>query len=191
MASVDRWRLFVAVPIGDGLRETLAGAVDGWRDRHDLVGLRWSAPETWHLTILFLGATDHEAVPRLVRELEGVAARHAPIAVSTGGLGGFPSAARARVAWYGVEDPDRRLRRLADDVRGAFAPGEPARFRAHITLGRAKDEPIDLRPWIAAARPPAGTLSVAEVALMRSHLGRGPARYETVATLALGASVHA
>lgn len=186
----DRWRLFVAVPIGARLRASLVAAVAGWRPRADLEGLRWSEPDAWHLTLHFLGGADPADVQRITASVADVAASHAPMRLSTGGLGAFPSAGRARVAWYRVADPERRLRRLADDVRSALAPDEPGRFRAHVTLARARSEPVDLRPWIGEAVAPVGRLDVDEVRLMRSHLGRGPARYEILATARLGAAVH-
>lgn len=187
----ERWRLFVALPIGQELGASLATAVDGWRDRPDLGGLRWTDPAAWHVTLHFLGATEPRAVPGILRALEDVAATHASMRLATGALGGFPSAGRARVAWYGVADPAGLLRRLADDVRSALAPDAANRFRPHLTLGRARGEPIDLRDWIADTDVPSGALAVDGIRLMRSHLGGGPARYETIAALRIGAAVHA
>ena len=61
------------------------------------------------------------------------------------------------------------------------------RFRAHITLARARREPIDLRAWLAeaATSAPEGELTVDHVQLMRSHLGPRGARYETLESLEL------
>ena len=191
MSTTGRWRLFVAVPIGEELRSALAASLHGWRSRPDLDGLRWTDSSAWHLTLHFLGATDPSDAERISADLARVAAAHEPMRLATGGLGGVPSAGRARVAWYGVADPERRLRRLAADVRSALAPDDPGRFRAHVTLARARSEPVDLRGWIGSAEPPEGRLEVGEMLLMSSHLGRGPARYETVATVPLGARVHA
>jgi 2'-5' RNA ligase len=186
----ERWRLFVALPIGEELRASLATAVDGWRDRPDLGGLRWTDPAAWHVTLHFLGATEPEDVPGILRALEDVAATHAPMRLATGALGGFPSAGRARVAWYGVAGPAGSLRRLADEVRRALAPDEATRFRPHVTVARARGEPVDLRGWIADADAPSGELAVDRMQLMRSHLGGGPARYETIAAVPIGAAVH-
>ena len=190
MSPDDRWRLFVAVPIGDELRDVLASAVQRWRDRPDLAGLRWSDPEAWHLTLLFLGATDPSHVASIASTLDEIAPGHDATTLEAGGLGGFGSAARARVAWYGVADPDNRLRNLARDTRAELAPDEPSRFRPHITLARARNEPVDLRPWIADAAAPTGRLAVDEVRLVRSHLGGGPARDEPLHGAPLGARVH-
>ena len=187
----ERWRLFVAVPIGDELRASLAEAVDDWRDRPELRGLRWTDPVAWHVTLHFLGDTDPAAVRRIVRGLEEIGGGHGSMRLVTGSLGAFPSAGRARVAWYGVSDEADQLRRLADDVRRALAPDEAVRFRPHVTLARARGEPVDLRAWVRAGGGPAGQLEVTEMRLMRSHLGRGPARHETLETVPLGAAVHA
>jgi len=181
----ERWRLFVAVPIGDELRTVLAEAVDAWRQRPDLDGLRWTDPAGWHLTLAFLGATEPETVPGVVSAITSVTASHAPMTLEGGVLGGFPSARHARVAWYGVDDPEARLRGLASDVRAAIGVDRGAPFSPHLTVGRARGRAVDLRPWIAEVRPPVGRLDVRRVELLRSNLGPGPARYETIASVEL------
>jgi 2'-5' RNA ligase len=181
------WRCFVAVPLGDDVRAALGAAVDGWRALDDLAGLRWANAAGWHLTLAFLGVVDPGTVPAIEAAVAATAARHRPWRARTGGLGGFPSAARARVAWYGVADPDGRMAMLATDLHAALGMDVPGPFRAHVTLARARRDPVDLRGWIAAASDPQGELRVDRLELMRSHLGGGPARYETLATAALGA----
>ena len=181
--SDERWRCFVAVPIGEELRADLKAAVDPWRD---LGGLRWTDPVGWHVTLAFLGSVDVDRVPRLAGSLAPVAERHAPISLATGGFGAFPSPRHARVAWYGVEDADGRIERLAADVALALGLEAPRRFRPHMTLARARRQPVDLRSWLASASAPEGRLAVDRMELMRSHTGRGLARYETLATIALG-----
>jgi 2'-5' RNA ligase len=184
----ERWRCFVAVPIGESLRAGLRAAVDPWREDPALTSMRWTAPEGWHLTLAFLGAIDAESVPELVERLETVAAAHPPSRSATGGLGAFPTPARARVAWYGVEDGERRLARLASAVAVALALDVDGSrpLRPHLTLARARRQPVDLRPWLASASAPAGVLVTDRIELMRSHTGRGPARYETLAAMNLG-----
>lgn len=181
----DAWRCFIAVPLPDELRRELRLAAEGWRERPDLAGLRWTDPDGWHVTLAFLGRVDADQVPRLRESLERALADRRATSQVTGGLGGFPSAGRARVAWYGVADPDRELRDLARTVRAAVGLPSDDPFRAHVTLARARSGPVDLRAWIAEADPPAGALSTHAAELMRSHLGRGPARYETLARVSL------
>lgn len=184
--SEARWRCFVAVPLPDELRTRLAAAVAGWRSRPELAGLRWVEPAGWHVTITFLGATDPAAVPAIDAGVAAIAAGHTPWIASVGGVGAFPSPSRARVAWYGVSDRDGRLSELAADLRSALAIEHAGPFRPHVTVGRTRRAQLDLRDWVANASAPAGTLAIDRLELMRSHLGGGPARYETLATTLLG-----
>ena len=177
----ERWRCFVAVPIREALRADLRTLVDSWRD---LDGLRWTDPDGWHITLAFLGPIHAASVPVLTERLTSVAVQSA-MSFPTGGLGAFPTPARARVAWHGVEDTDGRLARLASDVARALDLRVTQPFRAHITLGRSRRRPVDLRTWLASASAPESVLEVDRIALMRSHIGGGPARYETLGTIPL------
>jgi 2'-5' RNA ligase len=90
------------------------------------------------------------------------------------------------VAWYGVSDPHGQLATLAGDLRATLGLDDGGRFSPHVTLARARREPVDLRGWVAGASAPGGELLVDRLALMRSHLGDGPARYETLASASMG-----
>ncbi len=181
----ETWRCFVGAWIGPTLRRDLTASVERWRERPDLAGLRWAAPDSWHVTLAFLGDTDPDDIRVLQARLARVAARHGPMRLPTGGLGAFPSPARARVAWYGVGDPGGRLSALAADVtRGSGL--EPDTFTGHVTLGRSGRQRLDLRSW-TAEEAPAGSLAVSSIELVRSRPG-GRARYEPIATFALGPS---
>jgi RNA 2',3'-cyclic 3'-phosphodiesterase len=186
----ERWRCFVALPIGDELRRRLDDAVAGWRDRPDLAGLRWSEPAGWHITLAFLGATEPRAVPGIVDALERVAAAARPGRIDAGGLGAFPSRRQARVAWYGLHDPERRIGFLADAVREALKMDPEERFHPHLTLARARREPVDLRAWIAEESGPPGVVEIERVELLRTHLRRGPAHYEVLGSIRLVVSSH-
>lgn len=178
----ERWRCFVAVPIGKRLRADLRTALREWRSGPDL---RWADAERWHVTLAFLGSVEAASVPELIERLVPLEQTHAATSLRTGGLGAFPSPARARVAWYGIADEEGRLARLAADVAVAVGLDASQPFRPHVTLARARRRPVDLRTWLANASAPEGVLEVSRLELMRSHVGRGPARYETLATIPL------
>jgi RNA 2',3'-cyclic 3'-phosphodiesterase len=182
------WRCFVAVPLGELLRSELARAAAGWRTQPPADALRWAEPDAWHLTLAFLGSVDPDDVPAIAAAVRRAAAAHEPTEVVTGRLGAFHRPGSARVLWYGVADADGRLAALAGDLADALALPDDGPFRPHVTLARARHHPVDLRGWIeaAAASAPEGRLVVDRIALMRSHLGEGPARYETLATFTLG-----
>jgi 2'-5' RNA ligase len=183
----ERWRCFVALPIGDELREALAVTVEAWHDRPELPGLRWTDHESWHVTLAFLGHRPAEEVSRIAATLQDVTARHGPMELSGGKMGAFPSAARARVVWYGIVNADGSLKHLARELRAALDVDTAQPFRPHITIARAKREPVDLRSFLAGERGPSMIWRATRVDLMRSHLGRGPARYELIESAALGA----
>jgi len=183
------WRCFWAVPLPSELRDALAEFVaelravatveDAWR---------FTAADSWHLTLAFLGAVEPDAVEPMVSRVAAVVRNHRPFEASAMGLGGFPRGGRARVLWYGV-DGGGGLADLARDVRAAAGLGEEQPWRAHVTLARARDRRG--APLPASAEPPAGIIHVDEVVLFRSHLGTGPARYEALHRMALGAPVGA
>ena len=190
--SPETWRCFVAVPVHDDLRVGLATAVDRWKREPGAPNLRWTDPEGWHVTLAFLGATDPVAVPGLRRALESATADLppplSPIQVRTGPLGAFPRAAEAQSVWLAIEDPLRQLKDLAYAVQTACLPQEKwRRLRPHLTLGRSRvrrGEPLE--SWLATRTFPPTEFPVEDVVLFRSHLGRGPARYEELARLPLG-----
>jgi RNA 2',3'-cyclic 3'-phosphodiesterase len=186
---IERWRCFVAVPLHGTLTARLVDAVARWSVDPRTIGLRWVEPDALHLTLAFLGDIDPTQVPAHRRSIEGVAARHSAVTVPTGRLGAFARPGSARVLWYGVGDVQGALGALAADLADALgleAVDEP--YRPHVTLARARRGWLDLRGWIgeASASAPEGRLSVAALDLMRSHLGRGPARYERLASVRLG-----
>jgi 2'-5' RNA ligase len=138
------------------------------------------------VTLAFIARTDAATVPGLVAELRRAARSFARFGLATGGLGAFPSRGRARVLWYGVVDPRRELRRLARAVADACALPDEVRFRGHVTLARARERDGADVADLLDADAPAGRLPVERVVLYRSHLGRGPARYEALADIPLG-----
>jgi RNA 2',3'-cyclic 3'-phosphodiesterase len=186
----ERWRCFVAVPIGDGLRGRLAAAAETWRAHPDAAGLRWSDPASWHLTLAFLGLVPAADVGRITGAIERVAGGPAPMRLATGGLGAFPSPRRARVLWYGVADPERRLAALADALAAALDLQAADPFRPHLTLARAGGRSVSVIDLVAHADAPRGRIDIDRIDLMRSHLGGGPARYERLASVRLEVATH-
>jgi 2'-5' RNA ligase len=191
--DVDRpWRCFWAVPIPETLRVSLANAVASMRTDPDVeADWRFADEGGWHVTLAFLGATQASFVGPLVDRVSDAIRDVAPFEVTTGGLGGFPSGRRARVLWYGVADPDRRLRDLANRVQAAAGLDDGTPFRPHITLARARDRRGVTAVELLANEAPVGSVPVPGVTLFRSHLGHGPARYEVLAEAPLHAPVGA
>jgi len=176
-------RLFVAITPPATARAEIDAAVAPLRAARP--ELTWSSPQSWHVTLAFLGEVDEAVAPRLAARLERAAGRHPRLELSAAGAGAFPTAPRARVLWTGVRGDQEVLRAMSDSVAagarraGAPPPGERRRFRAHITLARCR-KPADVRPLVTALADYSGPAWTADrIHLIRSYLGPQP-RYESL-----------
>ena len=181
-------RLFVAVNLPPAIRERIY--VDTAPLRAAATAVRWVGAPSLHVTLKFLGHHDDALVGEFGRALAMAAATHPPLEVRTTEVGAFPNFRRPRVVWVGMTGADA-LSALALDVDLAFAgfgvPRETRPFRAHLTLGRVKDEMTPAQSTAlataAGAVRPARAFSIRTVDLMRSEPGPGGSRY-TVLTAA-------
>ena len=181
-------RLFVAVDPPAPAREHLAAALAG------LAGApgepSWTAPERWHLTLVFLGAVPDRHVPDLVATLGPEVGSGAPGRLRLAGAGRFGSARRPQVAWIGLDGDVADLTdlavRLARQARRLRLEVEDRPFRPHLTVGRWRPgRPADgtLVERLAGYRGPEWPVDA--VRLVESRLGGRPA-YEELATWPVG-----
>lgn len=179
----ERWRCFVAVPIADEVRTTLAQYVDELRREPWADDWRWTDPASWHITLAFLGSVSSASIPELAATLDDVASRHTPLTVETGSPGAFPSLRRPRVLWVGVRDQTGALSDLATDVQAALGVLIASPFVGHVTLARsARTGGLDLAT--NATWGPSVRLEVGEARLYRSNIReRG---YDVIHTACLG-----
>lgn len=116
--------------------------------------LRFGSPEQWHITTAFYGEVAESLLPPLVERLGRAAARTPALTLRLHGAGTFPRQAnRARVLWIGVAGDVAVLSRLADRCAAAGRRSgvamEDRPFRPHLTVARARRDPVDLRDTIA------------------------------------------
>jgi len=181
-------RLFIGIPLSPAVVAELASITARLQSKAG--SLRWTGPESWHITLQFLGNTSQEKLGCLVARLGDV--RFAPIAVRLENLGMFE---RSGVFFAGVAVTPE-LVSLAQRVNAAtsicgFVPeGRP--FRPHITLARAKGQgrARSLRALEAGIHgQPAFTRFFAkEFLLYESHLSSSGSRYEVRARFPLDRS---
>lgn len=189
-AARDIPRLFVAVPLGEEARasvarlveEVQAGAEAAARGQRSQV--RWVRMDGLHVTLRFLGPTPEERIAELTAIVDNAAESIAPFRVSIRGAGAFPTPRRPRTLWLGIDEGATALAAVArrfDELLGkAGWPTNDRPIRAHLTLARAdgrREGPAvaDLLATHAAGFEtefPADRL-----VLFESVTGGGPARY--------------
>jgi 2'-5' RNA ligase len=142
-------RLFIAIPVPEEVRAALAAALEPVRARFR--GGRWQSPDTWHLTLRFLGDTPVGDLPLIERAVRGAAAAGSPFRVALGEAGSFEHRRGGRVAWVGLAQGGPEAAALAGRLAAALAPGEPAGPPPQIHLTIARDAPDGLVPAMTAA----------------------------------------
>lgn len=179
-------RLFLALAVAGEVKARLAAALAPLSERADEV--RWTRPESWHVTLAFLGTVDDQRVSDVVAATRRGTAQAAtgPIRLELGAAGHFGR----RVLWLGVVDrPDGSAARLGgalqDQLVAADLPCDPKPVRPHLTLARPRGQrrlPRELPGEVPAVT---AAWEVGEVTLYRSLLGRGGARHEALAAAPL------
>ncbi len=193
-------RLFVALDIGNGIREHIARFLDGV---HGFApDARWVRAESLHVTLKFIGERPEEAVREIKTALQGI--EMSAITINIRGYGFFPTARAPRVFWIGVE-AGAELGALAASVDEKLSqlkiPKEEHAYNAHLTLARAAGGSGALR-WRkgdgpnrvfqrlqekmqALPTPEFGTMAAREFFLYQSQLGRGGSKYTKLAAFPL------
>jgi 2'-5' RNA ligase len=152
---------------------------------------RWTKSANVHLTLKFLGDVNEEDLTGLEDVLKAVSGRHAQFVVEPLGIGAFPSSRKARVVWAGVDEGAEALRALALDLQDSTSWLDRGReireFTPHITLGRARNEPISLPETRASYE---GRFVTEHIELIRSVPGEDGLTHETLSRYALRPTPH-
>ncbi|EGG76010.1 UPF0097 protein [Gluconacetobacter sp. SXCC-1] len=162
-------RLFIGLELPPSISLALADL------RGSLPDVAWTAPESWHLTLHFIGEVTQ---PHQLEEIHhALCAIHAaPPLLELAAPGLFETHGRpARdVLWIGCA-PDPALLHLRSRVRAVMNRILPAtvpnsrRFVPHVTLGHLHNPGPELRQrWLATALPASQPQTVGHFTLFRS-----------------------
>jgi 2'-5' RNA ligase len=188
----DILRLFIAVPLSEEVKAVLQTQQDTLKTHlaaHDKA-VRWTKSEQWHLTLVFLGATNAERLPHIQKAMEQAAKPIKTFRLETTSLGAFPSLQRPSVLWLGVAGEVAMLQtlqlRLNEALTGMTEP-EDKPFKPHLTLARLKQFGLgkDVMEAFANTSEPQQSWTVNELRLYRSILKPGGADYEVLYTVQL------
>ena len=194
MPRLETIRAFVAVNLSIEATQAVVEKRRGLLPEVEKLPMKvsWVPPSNLHVTMKFLGDIDRELGDGIASALAKAGTEIEPFEVSVGEWGSFPSAAKPRVLWVGVEDPSEGLTALHEAVERHLGElgfkKEKRSFHPHITMGRVRKGREDLSPLFEEARDDRSVSSrVEEVVLYESRLMRSGAEYRILGRASLKA----
>lgn len=172
-------RLFIAAQLPETVLEALAEESGMLRG---CVRGRYVSPDSYHVTLAFLGDVESGRVNAVADALEEGCVGFSSFEVSLGEFGSFGRRSKATL-WQGFRE-EGALPELACSVRNRLEAAGIAfdgkAFRAHVTLMRAADLKEGVLPMPESAQ---GTIK--HVTLFRSDLSGSRPVYEPLHTVCL------
>jgi 2'-5' RNA ligase len=139
-------RVFLAVPPDPAWLDSARALLD--RARRDSPPASWTRPESWHMTLKFLGEVSKETAEAFARAIDPALAAASSGSLAPGGPLLLPGRGRPRVLGVGFAAGSAGLAPLSAVASAAAAAfrrlgGEPETraFRPHVTFARVR------RPW--------------------------------------------
>ncbi len=171
-------RLFVAIDFPPDIKLSLSRLCGG------VPGVRWVAPDNFHLTLRFIGEVDEPTAAGIAAALRRVEAPRFRLTLA--GVGQFGG----HTLWVGVEQNSALLclQNAIENALKGIAPATDDRpYRPHVKLAHSRRR-RGLRSFLGEhdgfrAEP----FEVNEFSLMESHLGEHGATYEHRADFVLPA----
>jgi 2'-5' RNA ligase len=171
------------VPVPDDVRERLHADLEPYR--RAFVDVRWLEPATWHVTLVFVGSARVALVTTLTVACDEIAGAWPPFRFGIAAGGGRIQRGDG-VAWVSGRTNAHRVIEVADDLERTIERGPAGSLRprramsAHLTVARRAHERLVASMREQAHGPLRAEWLVDRITLMRSHLGRTGAAYETI-----------
>lgn len=169
-------RLFIGIPMASAVTAELAVLIA--RLRVHAASLRWPAPESWHITLQFLGPTSPEQFACVAQRLRAL--RHPPVPLRIESLDIFEGVG---VFYAGISTTPELLT-LQQSVTRTTAPcgfvPETRPYHPHITLARSKGgrgDVLALRSHLGPS-PVFTRFAASEFLIYESLLGSAGSRYQ-------------
>jgi 2'-5' RNA ligase len=186
-----RFRLFLAGTLPADFIEQVVDQLGSVRAVYPQI--KWTAAETLHLTLVFLGSVEETHLPGLTHDLTEVAHRHRPVGLQLSGMETFGPPRAPRVLAASLAGEIDGLQALVEDARrrlAAFLPPEPERpFRPHLTVARSRShggDPMLGRCRAALTQSVTGAFRLERIGLFRSETRPGGAVHTALQTWTLG-----
>lgn len=185
-------RIFISIELPEEARTALSGVQKDFEKCSP--DIKWVKPGNIHLTLKFLGDIEDEIAENITSIMRKICSRFPPFILTIQGVGMFPNVRSPRVLWIGLDGNDV-LSALQREVEDGLEPlgfkSEKRKFTPHLTLGRFRSsigKDCLRKVMEGQANNRFGTISVLSVALMRSDLHPGGARYTKISEAFLSGS---
>jgi 2'-5' RNA ligase len=194
MADSERFRLFIAVAIPEGVRAKMAEAQAELRRALPERTVRWTRSQQFHLTLRFLGNVAVARVEALTEATRAACRGFGALHLCAWQVGFFPDLRYPRVVWVGVQDQAQQLPRLQQAVETATeaftTEQKEERFAGHVTLARIKSIKRHEADALGQAATGVadrlfGRWTAYQIELVRSEILPQGAQYTTLASIAL------
>jgi 2'-5' RNA ligase len=140
---MQRIRTFIAIDPGKSIRERLVSLQQSLQRAG--VKAKWVEPDNLHITLLFLGEVEYNAVPDVCRVVGEATVDHAAFPMTVAATGCFPNARRPRILWAGVTVGTQEVVAVHDALEvpllelGCYRR-EERKYTPHLTLGRIQGD---------------------------------------------------
>lgn len=147
MTETETLRVFLAVPADPAWVERARELVSGLR--RQLPDASWTRPESWHITLHFLGEIPRQQAGRFAAEIASIVEATSGGGLETAGAVVFPSRGPARVLGAGFQQTNTaaslarlaaEAARLSSEIQNPNSKIQN-RFRPHVCFARIR------RPW--------------------------------------------
>jgi len=183
---MSKLRLFIALPLPDSVKELLKQQQEALHRMVPFRSVRWSNPQTLHLTLLFLGYVEEKNLRLIRQSLDFGCRQHHSFSLKTAEPSAFPSLQRPSILYTAIAGDTPSLTALvvsiAEQLVGLYEP-DKRRFKPHLTLGKVmKSDTIERVTEALMSIPPfyPASWNVDEVVLYTSTLSPEGAQHEAL-----------
>ena len=133
-------RLFIAVGFDEELCKRLSQEVKKVKINLDKaeVGFKWVHFENYHVTLVFLGATEAQRKEQIVSSIRELEYQLPSFELFISGVDAFDSEQKARVIYCGVQNK-KVLRSMVDVIREKLGLESDETYSPHLTIARLRN----------------------------------------------------
>ena len=175
-------RLFVAVPVSDGIRNKIKPIAQALSE----IGadLKLVSLSHLHFTLTFIGDVNEKNIPEIENKLARIAEKTKRFEISVKGLGVFPSLDRINVVWVGAESTMlASLMKTTGKELDHIKKNDHEKDVPHLTLARVKTSrnKKELQEFVKKfENAEFGTMKIDKLILFESELRREGAIHKMV-----------